>query len=100
MKWDIAYPAQNVAFPCSEFTSYTLYIDSEIKQVVKAQISYLSKKEKGSLYKADTTEKEAGEDGFDQLVQRVFEAVQKYNWRAICNLKEEFPDLYMQLLNS
>lgn len=100
MKWDIAYPAQNVAFPCSEFTKYTLYINSETKQVVKVEISYLSKKVKGELYHADTTEKEAGEEGFDELVRRVFEALQKYNWPAICDIKEEFPNLYMQLLNS
>lgn len=100
MKWDICYPTQNVLFPCKKFTQYNLYIDSEAKQIVKAGISYLSKEQKGELYHADTTEKEAGEDGFDELVRIVFEAMQKYNQTAVRNLKEEFPNLYMQFSNS
>lgn len=100
MDWDISYPTEDVVFPCKEFTSYQLYINSKTQQVVKAEILYLSKKRKGVPYDADITVKEIGEDGFDRLVRRVFKAMQRYNWIACRDIEENFPNLYMQLLNS
>lgn len=100
MDWDISYPTVDVLFPCREFASYQLYINSKTEQVVKAQIAYFSKKKKGVPYDADIIVKKMGEDMFDQLVRRVFKATQRYNWVAVCDIKENFPNLYMRLLNS